>query len=664
MGLVQRAAFADFNEPVQLTSGTGQATQAVLAFDVADNAYIVSVVDEQIQVDLVGPNLRATVDIPGAGTGQGEPSIATGSVGEAHIAFSQLDTSAGGIGRDIYLTHNSGGAFVDPIKVSNSRLDEFAPTLVLGIDGFSHVAWARSLGESETTMVVYRDHQADTTVDVAVGGYPSLWVDTTGGAHLLYTRANDLYYINNSSGEFENEIQVVSTPTEPEYSARLGGTIAGALVIGYSSLGSLYMVSKQPGGDFSPPSLVDPGGVLDPELQVRPSGALSVVYSKDGDVRFVQGLAGVLLDPVPVVDGTEEVESNPTHRVDPCGITHVAFLRDGDVFYTNNAGDITAEFSVESTTGEVPLTVHFLDLSAGKIQAWLWEFGDGAQATTASPSHTYDAPGTYTVRLSVFTADRESTIEREDYIVVQEPFNTMEISDQRVAQGQEGVYFPVIAGHREDVMAFQVHAVFDSNILAMTECTRRGSVIGQLIPEIWECNVFDRSVELGCIIDFVPPFDGRILLAGENQILVNLIFNVSPTAPAGTVTEIELINNREVSQIFNIFTVDNTSKLPVLESSTVTVVEMTAAEGFFVRGDVDGSGSVDITDGISLLNFLFTGSAAPVCYDAADVGDSGSVDISGAIYILNFLFTGGPAPHVPYPNAGLDANLDDPWTCL
>ena len=42
----------------------------------------------------------------------------------------------------------------------------------------------------------------------------------------------------------------------------------------------------------------------------------------------------------------------------------------------------------------------------------------------------------------------------------------------------------------------------------------------------------------------------------------------------------------------------------------------------------------------------------------------GSVDISGAIYILNFLFTGGPAPNVPYPNAGLDANLDDPWTCL
>ena len=171
---------------------------------------------------------------------------------------------------------------------------------------------------------------------------------------------------------------------------------------------------------------------------------------------------------------------------------------------------------------------------------------------------------------------------------MQEPFNTMEIPDQRVVQGQEGVYFPVIAAHRDDVMAFQVHAVFDSNILSLTECTRRGSVIALLLPEIWECNIFDRSLELGCIIDFVPPFDGRILQAGENQVLVNCVFNVSPGAPAGAVTEIELINNREVSQIFNIFTVDNSSRLPVLESGTVTVVSPSQAEGMFVRGDVDG----------------------------------------------------------------------------
>ena len=34
--------------------------------------------------------------------------------------------------------------------------------------------------------------------------------------------------------------------------------------------------------------------------------------------------------------------------------------------------------------------------------AWDWDFGDGTtHATTASPSHTYAAPGTYNVKLTV-----------------------------------------------------------------------------------------------------------------------------------------------------------------------------------------------------------------------------------------------------------------------
>ena len=334
------------------------------------------------------------------------------------------------------------------------------------------------------------------------------------------------------------------------------------------------------------------------------------------------------------------------------------------MFYTNDAGEISAEFGATGAVGEVPLTVQFQDLSGGKIQAWLWEFGDGSQATMRNPTHTYNEPGTYSVRLSVFTADRESTVEHEDFVVVQEPFNTMEIPDQRVLPGQEGVFFPVVAGHRDEVMAFQVHAVFDSNILELAECTQRGSAVVQLVPEIWECNIFERSVEIGCIFDFVPPFDGRVLLPGVGQVIVNMIFNVSPESPIGAVTEIELVNNRDVSQIFNIFTVDNSSKLPVLESGRVTVVDPGEAEGMFVRGDVDGNGSVDITDGIALLNFLFTGARPPVCNDAADVADRGLIDISAAIYILNFLFTGGSSPHVPYPNAGLDADPNDPWTCL
>ena len=52
----------------------------------------------------------------------------------------------------------------------------------------------------------------------------------------------------------------------------------------------------------------------------------------------------------------------------------------------------------------VDLACTFTDGSTdpdGAVTAWSWNFGDGATATTKSPSHTYAASGTYTVGLTV-----------------------------------------------------------------------------------------------------------------------------------------------------------------------------------------------------------------------------------------------------------------------
>lgn len=70
----------------------------------------------------------------------------------------------------------------------------------------------------------------------------------------------------------------------------------------------------------------------------------------------------------------------------------------------------------------------------------------------------------------------------------------------------------------------------------------------------------------------------------------------------------------------------------------------------FKRGDVDGSGSVDLSDPIRLLHHLFLGSAAPACPDAADSNDSGDLDLSDAIHTLGWLFLGGPPPPRPGPH--------------
>jgi hypothetical protein len=86
----------------------------------------------------------------------------------------------------------------------------------------------------------------------------------------------------------------------------------------------------------------------------------------------------------------------------------------------------------------------------------------------------------------------------------------------------------------------------------------------------------------------------------------------------------------------------------------------------FVRGDVDASGDINITDGIFLLNYLFSGGTTPACLDAADVNDSGggAPDITDAIAVFNWLFLGGPAPSPPSPTTSpyisRDCGLDPP----
>ena len=65
----------------------------------------------------------------------------------------------------------------------------------------------------------------------------------------------------------------------------------------------------------------------------------------------------------------------------------------------------TASASVDQTQGPAPLTVNFSSAGSsdpeGQPLSYSWDFGDGTTSTAASPPHTYNNPGRYTVRLTV-----------------------------------------------------------------------------------------------------------------------------------------------------------------------------------------------------------------------------------------------------------------------
>ncbi|AEH60076.1 S-layer-related duplication domain protein [Methanosalsum zhilinae DSM 4017] len=109
-------------------------------------------------------------------------------------------------------------------------------------------------------------------------------------------------------------------------------------------------------------------------------------------------------------DGETSTEASPTHTYEEIGTYTVTLT------VSNEIGEDTAEttisvteeeilppvaaFDAQPLEGEVPLTVTFTDQSENAV-AYEWDFGDGTTSTDATPTHTYEEAGEYTVTLTV-----------------------------------------------------------------------------------------------------------------------------------------------------------------------------------------------------------------------------------------------------------------------
>ena len=80
-----------------------------------------------------------------------------------------------------------------------------------------------------------------------------------------------------------------------------------------------------------------------------------------------------------------------------------------------------ADFYGAPLSGAMPLPVQFTDTSTGIITSYFWDFGDGTNATTANPLHTYDAAGLYNVTLTVTNDGGSDSKTETSYVNVTNP---------------------------------------------------------------------------------------------------------------------------------------------------------------------------------------------------------------------------------------------------
>ena len=129
-------------------------------------------------------------------------------------------------------------------------------------------------------------------------------------------------------------------------------------------------------------------------------------------------------------DGGISIEQNPTHTYEKEGnysakLT-VSNSKGSDVeeklnfIAVENVEFCVAAFNVDKTSGFAPLEVSFSDKSTGSPASWAWEFGDGGTSSEQNPTHTYQVPGIYTVKLTTGASCGSDTLTQTNLIFVRE----------------------------------------------------------------------------------------------------------------------------------------------------------------------------------------------------------------------------------------------------
>jgi hypothetical protein len=174
----------------------------------------------------------------------------------------------------------------------------------------------------------------------------------------------------------------------------------------------------------------------------------------------------------------------------------------------------------------------------------------------------------------------------------------------------------------------------------------------------------DEGYIIGAVVFSFRSTDYNLPPHVDHEVL-RLGFQVNPATPA-SVSEVPFVDGAPGAEftsgpVVNTLVALGTTYTPETASSFVFLsgyVNVLPEISTFIRGDANGDETVDVSDPIATLRWLFTGGERPVCYDAADANDDGRIDLSDPVAALGFLYLGGPRIPPPYPERGEDPSGD------
>lgn len=215
---------------------------------------------------------------------------------------------------------------------------------------------------------------------------------------------------------------------------------------------------------------------------------------------------------------------------------------------------------------------------------------------------------------------------------------------------------------------------FNASIMGINNITVDGIDVAGLVE--FELPYIDNAngiVIYANILDLATPFDNQRLSPESGYVVATGEAFVNADAPTGNYdfTPANEIVAGTSPETDNTFVVNGASVFPELVGGTVTINGTSPAQALedendsesttsdshlnhFIRGDVNGDGVIDLTEGTQLQILL--GNSNPI--ECADVNDDGVIDDADTVYIFDFLYQGSNPPPAPYPAAGPDPTAD------